>query len=90
VANSGLCTWYTFGQTVLRLSGMDKARVIPISSEELGRPAVRPSYSVFNCQKLKRETGLTLRPWSEAVRDYLTIQGLTNVGPENQEKHGEK
>jgi dTDP-4-dehydrorhamnose reductase len=50
---------------------MDKVRVVPISSKELGRPAIRPSYSVFNCQKLKRETGLTLRPWSEAVEDYL-------------------
>jgi dTDP-4-dehydrorhamnose reductase len=90
VANSDLCTWYAFGQTVLKLSGMDKVRVIPISSKELGRPAVRPSYSVFNCQKLKRETGSALRPWSEAVRDYLAIQGLTNGGPENQEKQGEK
>ena len=90
VANSDLCTWYAFGQTVLKLSGMDKVRVIPISSKELGRPALRPSYSVFNCQKLKRETGLALRPWSEAVRDYLTIQGLTNGGPENRGKQGEK
>jgi dTDP-4-dehydrorhamnose reductase len=90
VANSDLCTWYAFGQTVLKLSGMDKVRVIPISSKELGRPALRPSYSVFNCQKLKRETGLALRPWSEAVRDYLTIQGMTNGGPENRGKQGEK
>jgi dTDP-4-dehydrorhamnose reductase len=71
VANSDLCTWYVFGQTILKLSGMDKVKVIPISSKELGRPAVRPSYSVFNCQKLKRETGLALRPWSDALRDYL-------------------
>ena len=73
VANSDLCTWYVFGQTILKLSGMDKVKVIPISSKELGRPAVRPSYSVFNCQKLKRETGLALRPWSEALRDYLRM-----------------
>ena len=71
VTNSDLCTWYAFGQAILKLSGMDKVKVIPISSEELGRPAVRPSYSVFNCQKLNREVGLTLRPWSEALRDYL-------------------
>ena len=90
VANSDLCTWYAFGQTVLKLSGMDKVRVIPISSKELGRPALRPSYSVFNCQKLKRETGLALRPWSEAVRDYLAIQGLTKGRPENRGKQGEK
>jgi dTDP-4-dehydrorhamnose reductase len=72
VANSDLCSWYTFGQAILKLSGMDKVRVIPISSKELGRPAIRPSYSVLNCQKLKKKTGLTLRPWSEALKEYLS------------------
>ncbi len=71
VANSDFCTWYTFGQTILKLSGMNEVRVIPISSEELARPAQRPLYSVLNCQKLKEETGLTLRPWSEALKEYL-------------------
>jgi dTDP-4-dehydrorhamnose reductase len=71
VANSDLCSWYTFGQTILKLSGMERVKVIPISSKELSRPAIRPAYSVFNCQKLKQVTGMTLRPWSEAVRDFL-------------------
>ena len=71
VANSDGCTWYAFGQSILNLSGMNEVKVIPIASEELGRPAVRPSYSVFDCQKLKEKTGLTLRPWSEALKDYL-------------------
>jgi dTDP-4-dehydrorhamnose reductase len=71
VANSDLCTWYTFGQTILKLSGMDRVKVTPISSKDLGRRAIRPSYSVLNCQKLKRETGWTLRPWTEALKDYL-------------------
>jgi len=51
-------------------------RMIPISSKEFGRPAVRPSYSVLNCQKLKKETGLALRPWSEALKDYLAAYPL--------------
>jgi dTDP-4-dehydrorhamnose reductase len=72
VANSDLCTWCTFGQAILKLSGMDKVKVIPISSKELGRPAIRPSYSVLNCQKLKKKTGLTLQPWSEALKEYLS------------------
>jgi dTDP-4-dehydrorhamnose reductase len=72
VANSDLCTWYTFGQAILKLSGIDKVKVIPISSKELGRPAIRPSYSVLNCQKLKKKTGLTLQPWSEALKEYLS------------------
>ena len=72
VANSDPCTWYTFGQAILKLSGVNQVRVIPISSKELGRPAARPSYSVLNCQKLKKETGLIMRPWSEALEDYLS------------------
>jgi dTDP-4-dehydrorhamnose reductase len=71
-ANSDPCTWYAFGQAILKLSGVNQVRVIPISSKELARPAARPPYSVLNCQKLKRETGLTMRPWSEALKDYLS------------------
>ena len=71
IANSDLCTWYTFGQAILKHSGMERVKVIPISSKELGRPAIRSAYSVLNCQKLKQVTGMSLRPWSEAVRDFL-------------------
>jgi dTDP-4-dehydrorhamnose reductase len=72
VANSDFCTWYTFGQAILKLSGVNRVRVNAISSRELGRPAARPSYSVLNCQKLKKETGLTMRPWFEALKEYLS------------------
>jgi len=72
VANSDLCTWYTFGRAILELSGVNRVRVVPISSKELARPAARPSYSALNCQKLAKETGLTMRPWSEALKDYLS------------------
>ncbi len=71
VANSDLCTWYTFGQAILKLSGMEKVKVIPISSKELDRPATRPPYSVLNCQKLRQVTGMMLRPWSEALKDFV-------------------
>jgi dTDP-4-dehydrorhamnose reductase len=72
VANSDFCTWYAFGQAILKLSGVNRVKVLPISSKELNRPATRPSYSVLNCQKLKRETGWAMRPWSEALKDYLS------------------
>jgi dTDP-4-dehydrorhamnose reductase len=71
VANRDLCTWYTFGQAILKLTGIVGVKIIPISSKELGRPAPRPSYSALSTQKLKRETGMMLRPWSEALKDYL-------------------
>ena len=45
VVNSGTCTWFTFGQSILEFSGMAGVRIRPISSKELNRPAVRPPYS---------------------------------------------
>lgn len=74
VANSDLCTWYTFGQAVIKLSGIGGVRVIPVSSKELGRAALRPSYSVLNTQKLKRVTGMILQPWSEALKEYISVK----------------
>jgi len=83
VANSDLCSWYTFGQTILKLSGANRVKVLPMSSKELGRPAARPSYSVLDCQKLKKETGLTMRPWSEALKDYLALIASLPADPMN-------
>jgi dTDP-4-dehydrorhamnose reductase len=72
VANSNFCTWYDYAQRILALSGVRGVKVLPISSKELSRPAPRPSYSVLDTQKLKREAGMTLRPWFEALKDYLS------------------
>jgi dTDP-4-dehydrorhamnose reductase len=72
VANSDFCTWYDYAQRILALSGVRGVKVLPISSKELSRSAPRPSYSVLDTQKLKREAGMTLRPWFEALKDYLS------------------
>ena len=71
-ANSDSCTWYHYARTILRLSGIEGVKVVPISSKELAYAAVRPAYSVLNTEKLKRETGSTLRPWVDALKDYLS------------------
>jgi dTDP-4-dehydrorhamnose reductase len=71
VVNSDSCTWFAFGQEILKLSGMPEVKVIPISSKELGRPATRPLYSVLGTQKLKREISMTLRPWAQALREHV-------------------
>ena len=73
VANSDLCTWYDYAQTILKLTGIEGVKVVSISSKELNRPAPRPSYSVLDTEKFRRETGMTLRPWFEALKDYLSV-----------------
>jgi len=73
VTNSDICSWYDFGQAILRLSEMEEVKVLPISSGELNRKAARPSYSVLSTEKFKQEIGIKLRPWSEALKDFLSI-----------------
>jgi dTDP-4-dehydrorhamnose reductase len=50
--------------------------ITPISSAELDRKAPRPAYSVFDMWKLQKDTGLKMRPWQEALREYLMTIGV--------------
>lgn len=68
--NAGACTWHAFAQQIVALTG-SRARVQAIASSQLQRAARRPVYSVMDCSKLARETGLTLRPWQDALQAYM-------------------
>ena len=70
VSNSGSCTWYDLAKAVFAIRGMD-VEVVPISSHELGRKAKRPANSVFDLTKLRRDTGIEMRNWMDALKDYL-------------------
>jgi len=74
VTNSGSCSWFEFTKKILatkRIPGRE-IRVVPISSRELNRPARRPSNSVLECSRFQKLTGSQMRPWDEALRDYLS------------------
>ncbi len=71
VTGSGSCSWFEFTQAILKSAGYDHVRVLPISTEESGRPAPRPKFSVLENRKLS-ETGLGPLPhWSEGLAEYL-------------------
>lgn len=70
VSNSGSCSWYEFARAIFSLKGMD-VKVSPITTRELGRPAERPSCSVFDLSRLERDAGVKMRHWMEALREYL-------------------
>ena len=48
-----------------------RAEVIPISSDELDRPAKRPAMSVLDNSKFMRFTGYKMRNWKTALKEYL-------------------
>ncbi len=68
--NAGDCSWYEFAQEIFRLHGLTP-NVIPITTAEYGAKAPRPGYSVLNCDKLAQTIGRPMRPWREALAEYL-------------------
>jgi dTDP-4-dehydrorhamnose reductase len=71
LTNSGACSWYHFTREILRRSGFGNTPVLPISSQELGRPARRPAYSVLANAAWVTAGEVPLRPWPEALADML-------------------
>lgn len=66
ITNSGKCTWFEFAQEILKQSN-SKAKVMPITSEELNRPAKRPVCSILLNTKFKNK----LPFWNDALNRYL-------------------
>jgi dTDP-4-dehydrorhamnose reductase len=78
-SSMGSCSWYHLTQRIFEIKGMN-VKLTPISTEELGRPAKRPKYSVLENFMLEL-IGLNLfRSWEEGVKEYLEALGDVAYG----------
>lgn len=75
VANGGHCTWFQFASAILEETDLKHVSLTPISTDAFQRPAPRPSYSVLDTARYASLTGHSLRPWREALREYLAVEG---------------
>jgi dTDP-4-dehydrorhamnose reductase len=66
LASGGDATWAEFAEAIFEEAGLN-TRVRRISSDELGRPAARPAYSVLRSEK----DAPTLPHWREGLRECL-------------------
>ena len=69
--NSGQATWFEFAQKIFEFAGADVLRVIPISSSENLRPAMRPSYSVLGHDAWANTTLPAMRNWRIALAEAM-------------------
>lgn len=65
LVNENTTSWYEFAKKIFRVKGLNN-KIIPVSSDEMKRPAKRPMHSVLLNTKLP-----LMRNHEEALRDYL-------------------
>ena len=70
VSSAGQVSWYDYAREILRLARC-KAKVLPITSAELSRPAKRPAMSVMDNSKFYKFTGYRMPGWKTALKEYL-------------------
>ncbi|SKA12662.1 dTDP-4-dehydrorhamnose reductase [Trichlorobacter thiogenes] len=72
-ANSGHTSWNGFAKAIFDEAGLP-VQVLPMTTEQLNRPARRPLYSTLDCSKLVADTGFEPQSWHEALKQYLTLR----------------
>lgn len=69
VTNTGDCTWFEFAQEIVRSAGL-ATNVRPVSSQQMARPAPRPTFSVLSAASL-RAFEIEMPSWRDALQRYL-------------------
>jgi dTDP-4-dehydrorhamnose reductase len=70
LTNSGVTTWWGFARAILDESGYRDLDIDRLATSDLNLAAPRPAYSVLDGSRAAA-LGVTLRPWREALVDYL-------------------
>ncbi len=70
-SSSGETSWFGLAEHVLRRCGLPADLLSPALTRDLPYPAPRPAYAVLSKEKYRAITGVSPRPWEEAVGEYL-------------------
>ncbi len=74
ITNSGFCSWLEYAKKILEYAKIDGIEIIPIKRHEVGFKASRPKNSVLDNSKYRKIIGVFLRPWQEALKEYIECQ----------------
>jgi dTDP-4-dehydrorhamnose reductase len=70
LTNAGACSWHEYAQAIFELAGI-QANLAGVTSQEFGAAAKRPAHSVMASRAYQALGFPELRPWREALIDYL-------------------
>lgn len=71
---NGACSWYEFASEIISCAGIS-CQIFPCTSQEYPQNAKRPAYSVLAQGALEKAVGNQMRPWKEALHDYMSKLG---------------
>ena len=74
LVNSGYCSWLEYARFILKTTGLKGIKITPITMAQAAWAAKRPAFSALDNSKFSRLTGYTIRPWQEAVKEYLKCE----------------
>lgn len=70
-SNEGVCSWYDFAMAIKELS-QNNCTIQPCHSDEFPSKVKRPHFSVLDKTKIKKDFGIEIRYWREALKDCIT------------------
>lgn len=70
-SNQGQTTWYNFAREIFKMNNID-VKVNPIPTSAYPTAAKRPLYSVMDCSKIIKTTGIKIPDWKNALSRCLT------------------
>jgi len=73
LTNAGHCSRYDYARKILELSGRGYIPVEPITLADFARPSTPPPFAAL-ANTAAAALGITLRPWEEALREFLSIK----------------
>lgn len=66
-SNEGVASWYDFAKAIFDIQGNDKIKVGNIPSEAYPTPAKRPSFSVLDKAKIKKQMNIEIPYWRDSL-----------------------
>lgn len=73
-SNEGIVSRFAFAQEILKFAGIN-TKLIPVATSAFPRPAQRPHNSALDKSKIKQVTHLNIRPWQDALYEYMKHAG---------------
>lgn len=70
-SNEGVASWYDFAKEIIKISSLE-CQIEPILTKDYPTLAPRPSFSVLDKSKIKKDFGIKIPYWKESLAECLT------------------